>query len=126
VAVRLEWLMNNRVAYTVFSGLPDMGLIHAAERDLIQGMDASSLPVHAVLDIRELIRFPPLIECIRSPYVKHERRGWIIIIGLSEKPLFRVLANSLINGLRLSARSVDSLDEALAVLRSVDPSLGES
>jgi hypothetical protein len=123
VAIQLEWKNGRRIAYLVYSGVLDMDIVHAVEAEMTRVMDASSLPVHAILDLRQLDQFPPLIECIRSPYVRHKQRGWTIIIGLTEKPLFRVLVNSLINGLRLPAHQVESLEEALTVLKKEDSSL---
>ena len=100
-----------------------MDLFRSIQTDLIRLMDESTTPVHLIFDVCELEQFPPLIEFIRSPYITHPQKGQIIVIGLSEKPLFRILVNSLVTGLRLRVQRVDSLIEAQAVLRQHDRSL---
>jgi hypothetical protein len=107
----------------VSSGVPNMDLFRAIQRDLITLMDHSVDPVHLIFDVRQLDQFPPLIDFIRSPYITHPQRGQIVVIGLAEKPLFRILVNSLVRGLRLAASTVDTLDEARTVLLNADPSL---
>lgn len=123
MAVGLEWKVEKRVAYIVFSEVPNMEIFRSVQRDLIALMNEAALPVHLIFDVSQLEQFPPLIEFIRSPYVTHPRRGQVVVIGLTEKPLFRILVNSLIRGLRLTAYTVDTLDEARAILLKNDPSL---
>jgi hypothetical protein len=123
VSIHIEWIVEKRVAYLTSSGVPDMSVFRATQDDLIMLMNEVSAPVHLIFDIRQLEQFPPLIEFIRSPYITHPQRGQIVVIGLKEKPLFRILVNSLVRGLRLNVLSVDSLDEARAALLKADPSL---
>jgi hypothetical protein len=123
VSITIEWIAEKRVAYMVSSGIPNMDLFRAIQRDLITLMDQSSAPVHLIFDVRQLEQFPPLIDFIRSPYITHPQKGHIVVIGLAEKPLFRILVNSLVRGLRLAAHTVDTLDDARTVLLNADPSL---
>jgi hypothetical protein len=123
VSIKIEWKIEKRVAYIVFSGIANMDQFRSVQQDLIVLMNQVSRPVHLIFDVRQLEQFPPLIEFIRSPYLTHHLKGQIVVIGLSEKPLFRILVNSLMRGLRLVIHSVDSLEEAQTLLLQADPSL---
>lgn len=123
MAVQLVWQVEKRVVSIVVSGVLDLDAIHAQAEAVVRVMNDVPDALHVILDLKDLEQFPPLIECIRFPYFSHPRRGTIMIIGLTQKPQFRILVNSLITGLRLSAQAVETVDEAMAALRLIDPTL---
>ncbi len=121
--IEIEWKMHNRIAYIMVSGTSDSVSIQNVDTELERVMNLATQAVHLIVDIHLMDQFPSLNNIIRSPYLRHMRRGWIVVIGLSEKPLFRILVNSFVNGLRSSARYADSLAEALALLQTLDSTL---
>ena len=123
--INIEWKSQKRIAYVVSSGIPDTIEMQNAADTLLQVMRGTTAAVHLIWDVRSLDQFPSLIDCIRSPYVKHPRHGIVIVVGLSDKPLFRILVNSLSRVIHLSIKTAESLEDGLALLHNLDSSLLE-
>lgn len=76
--------------------------------------------LHIIIDGRQATRLPHLKVMTDIPV--DAKRGWLIIIGM-DQPLLRFMASLVVQMTRTELKFVDSLPEALDVLRRVDQSL---
>ncbi len=119
----ISWLIDNRVVL-----IRDYGVYTAEE--LVAGLDTlkkylndGTPPIYIVQDSTELIKYPTTIQSLRALMQPHPHVEHIIFINHPQKPGTRFIANLLTSMSGKAFSNVSSLEEALELLRKIDPAL---
>jgi hypothetical protein len=122
----MTWLVDKRVLHIVLEGELTAELIHNM---VLQSREMTRMgirPVHAVADATHAESIPKHINTIVREYqeVKPEDNGFTVLIATS--PLTRFFTQLLFRALRLEVRFAATVDDALAILGRIDPTLPHS
>ena len=79
-------------------------------------------PVHIITDARNMEQFPTTVSSVRSALKQLAPFGIDIIIGF-DNPIVRFIASVISKLSKFEVRMVKDMDEALATLSQLDPSL---
>lgn len=122
---RVEWLLENRVVLSVYTGLMSLedarGQVREANALLRQGIPLT----HSVIDMTEVTRLPPLqatSEFMSTDLTDvRDKLGWTLIITNNK---FLKFASSLfVPMFKVRQRFFGSMDEALKFLQEDDSTL---
>jgi hypothetical protein len=120
---QMNWIVDKRVMHIVIEGELDVTLIQQMVAQSRTMSQEGISPIHAITDATRAESIPKYISTIIKEFqdVKAEDDGYTVIIATS--PVTRFFAQMLLKTLRLEVRFVADIDEALYVLRHVDPTL---
>ena len=121
MAVELSWYEEGRVVYQRFCGVLAVDDVQAVAHALKQQAEKGMLPVHTIVDVRQVTEFPASISEINSLKNDADMMGWMVVIGLH--PAVRSLARvmSWLRGVQY--RPVSTLEDALHFLARQDAAL---
>ena len=121
MAVELSWYEEGRVVYQRFCGVLAVDDVQAVAHALKQQAEKGMLPVHTIVDVRQVTEFPASISEINSLKNDADMMGWMVVIGLH--PAVRSLARvmSWLRGVQY--RPVSTLEDALNFLARQDSAL---
>ena len=120
-----EWLLPKRVIFCYVSGTQDMAEGRESLGKLMGHLDAGEAPTHYVADLRDNQKLPTTN--IRefqelASFVRHPNLGWIVVIGRGN-PTINYVLSVVAKLTRVRYRSVDTPQEAIAFLSTIDPTL---
>jgi hypothetical protein len=121
---KIGWHIPGRVIYGVVSGVQTLDELTEANQTVMSMLDEGMRPVHFIMDDSQLKRTPINLKQLQIAlaYVRHTRIGWIVLVG-KNNPVLSILVSTLISLMRVKSRRVESLDTAMAFLRTVDNTL---
>jgi len=123
MSYHISWVIPNRVLVIKLYGKPSLEIIGECTRAAEKAVDQGIGPVHAVVDLSELEKVPhdlrALMSEIKQP--KRDKSGATIVIA--SNPIFRFLANTLLQLTGSETRFADSLDESIVILGRIDPTI---
>lgn len=125
MSVQTKWLIADRVIETTFSGDITVEDLYANDENILPMIQAGQKPIHIICDVTRVDRFPTQIVPIKKSaesYLRHNKMGWFILIGLDNKVL-RFLGQVIANASGVQMRQTATLEEAFTILRKVDPTL---
>ena len=121
MTIRYGWLIENQVILTQMEGL-----ISPAEfRQWADKLNPfyNQIPfsrLHIIIDGTGLQKIPSIKEMLNIPV--HEKRGWILIVGLSDR-LLQFLTSMVVQLTHTELKFVTTVEEAVEVLQRVDLTL---
>jgi hypothetical protein len=120
----VSWYVENRVVLNRVWGEYTLEEMRTGNEIILPWMNASSMPVHLVVDVREIGHFPrnfrPMLQEIER-FRSVANMGWgVMLTNNSLLHFFGVLAA---NVTRSSFRAASSYEEVNAILGRVDPAL---
>lgn len=121
----MDWIVDGRVSYCKYWGEYTAEDLLEWDRTVVDMLDQLPDEVtfcHAIYDMSEIRRMAPLRDHLGLEVRKHPKVGWTIIVG-SLPPLTRFVVAAVTQVMRARTRFVKSLEEAIDLLRSVDPAL---
>lgn len=123
MSVHSEWYLPGRVILTRAVGTVSDAEVLADDPVILAMLDQGASPlVHMIIDDSQLDNLPNFATFSQLQWGKHERLGWIIVVGVQNKVLIfiNLLAANLF---RTRQRFLPTLDEALGFLNEVDSTL---
>jgi hypothetical protein len=122
----MSWTQEGRIAHAKIVDSISIQELEAYGQTLIDNyLERGQAPVHIISDARQMIHFPTNILKVKQltqSWLKHPNMGWAIVVGKSN-PMLNFLAAVVTQVISVKYRMVATPEEALAILRSFDPSL---
>jgi hypothetical protein len=126
MAIDAGWYQDKRIVFGHFVGdLSTEDLINWGK--LAESyIEAGIAPVHLVVDIRQMGKFPQQVTLLMSAltYLRNPKLGWNVIVGTSM--IVGVLAQIVASITSTKYRNAPSLEDALDYLQRVDSTLAGS
>lgn len=122
-----RWLVEGKVVLTEFSGNIDIEDLLENDKDLYRMVTEGEAPVHIICLASEVDKFPKQIAKINQsaePYLRNEAMGWFVLVGLDNR-LIRFIGSTVAQVTKLKMKQTDSLEEAVGVLKKIDPRLAD-
>ena len=123
-SVHIGWLIENRVLQVQVSGSYDLTVAAPTVSQIKSMLDSTTEPIHVVCDMTHVTSIP---RNIREPIQNlgviryHTNLGWLIFVTTNHPLAFAAQIGSRLLGVQY--RAVNSLEDALATLQSIDPTL---
>ncbi len=123
--IQSNWYVPKAVVFSRFSGAPTEDEIIQNGYNIIDLIETCDTPlIHIIVDTTAVTASPPLPATIRaaksSP--KHERAGWLVTIG-EQNPIIKFASSVSRQLLQVRTQNFDTLEEAIAFLKSVDETI---
>lgn len=124
MSIETRWYVEHRLSYTRLWGEVSEQDLKTMDAWLIACMDDSpALLVHHIIDTSDVTKPTSARQALQLKAPRHPRMGWSITIGANRNPIVRFLTALVISAARIRYRDVSTLDEALALLHTLDPTL---
>jgi len=125
--IEVSWYQEPRIIYAALKGIitvEDLRTSGVAIQNLIK---TGTAPVHEVVEVVELGRFPTDFMQIRSAtgYLREPKLGQVMFVDPAKNMLLEFFINAVDKLSRVHVRKVESMAAALAYLRSIDPTLSD-
>lgn len=121
-----SWLVDKRVCLIEISGeLDDQRVIEFNTHIRDEYLEKGEAPVHIIMDAQNLVNYPRNVTTLRKASAistQHPNTGWVCLVGF-DNSMLRFLGSAIAQLLGLKFKQMNTLEEAVAVLRSVDSSL---
>lgn len=117
------WWVEDRVRYTRFIGESKTEDVMAIDARLVNFLNASTHPIHFVVDVRDLIQAPPLSQALKIQHMRHEKTGWVIMVGSKHNSALRFMASVAFKVFGAKYKDCNTPEEAVEFLKQVDPDL---
>lgn len=119
----MDWIIDKRVLHVVLAGELDSDTIRDMVEQSRKMTHEGIHPIHAIADATRAESVPKYINQIVKQFkgVQAEDTGFTVIIANSL--LTRFFAQLLLKVMRLEMRFAADVDEALVILRQIDPTL---
>lgn len=119
----MDWVIDKRVMRIVIAGELDSETIHTMVEDSRRMTDEGISPIHAIADATRAESIPKYINQIIKEFkdVQPQDSGFTIIIA--NNSMTRFFAQMLLRVLRLEVRFAADMEEAMNILRRIDPKL---
>lgn len=120
----VEWLVENRVLYVRVTGSYDLNVANQTVPQVKAMFDAVTEPIHVVCDMTDVTAIP---KNIREPIHRlqvlrdHKNLDWMIFVTHNHALGFAGQIGARLIGLKY--RAVNSMDEALNTLLTIEPTL---
>jgi len=121
--IEYRWLVEGHIV--IFSGNSEiMPEDIAKENDVLAEFltNGSGSLVHVIGDDRNLTEFPPLEALNEAEWIKHDKLGYFIIVGMSDV-ISKMKSSIVATKQKIRFRLVDTMEEALDILEYADVSL---
>jgi hypothetical protein len=127
MAYKLFWHSKPNVLYLEMSGEFDKDAMYKSSHEIRDDfLENSAVLVHILVDTQAVKSYTKDLRVIREAtqiYSNHPKLGWMILIGI-ENPITKFLANATLQIIKKQFKMAKSLEEAMAVLKEVDPLVG--
>lgn len=124
--IKESWLIENRIVYFELFGDVSVEEIAEVSAKFIEMMESSdSMFVHALHDATHLDKLPKSIGALSGATREawqHPKTGWTVAFNV-KNPILAYIGNMMSRIFQTRYRIVSSKQEALALLKSVDPTL---
>ncbi|MGQ9907871.1 MAG: hypothetical protein ACUVS2_03445 [Candidatus Flexifilum sp.] len=121
----MDWIVEGRLCYWKLWGEFSSSDMVAWDADVVEMLDRLPDDVafcNGIYDLSDLGRMASLREFLALKSRGHPKVGWTLVIGAID-PIQRFILSAATQVARMRTRFVASLDEAVELLRSVDPTL---
>ena len=119
------WWIEGRVRYTRFIGVSRIEDVMSIDERLVDFLDASSHPIHFVVDVRDMTQPPPLTQSLKIGHMRHANTGWVIMVGSQQNAVLRFMASIAFKVFGTKYKECSTLEEAVEFLKQADPDLSE-
>jgi hypothetical protein len=121
----VSWYQPKRVIYLQVSGAFTIRELERAAVFIGEGVRSSVVPVHLIVDVREVKTIPTNVLEIKTinDYLGHDKMGWLIIVGAHS--LVNMIAVVISQLMKTQYRNFKQLDAALQFLMEEDEGVGE-
>lgn len=113
--------------YATFSGNLTLDELEAYGRDLSnQYLNLATRSIHIISDAHDLVKFPTnALSALRATesWLRHPNMGWAILINKNANPMLDFLLAVVTKVVKLKYRKATTPEEALSLLRTLDPTL---
>jgi len=111
-----------RVIHQTFVGNITLDELASSSQEIIGLIRQGTAPVHLLLDVRRLAKFPLSANQLNKAlaHVREPGLGWALLVGSSS--IMGTFAGIIAQIARINLRSFATLDEALAFVAEQDPS----
>ena len=119
----VSWHVENRILLLKLKGeLTSEESLEISDIN-VQHFDAGVAPVHLIIDISELQKFPTNIRqtSALARYLRHKKLGWVVVVGTNTLINFMSSLLSQLTGFDYTKR--DSIDDAVKFLQRQDETL---
>lgn len=128
MASQYIWQLKGRLIYVRLSGIVDEVDLRKGNAIVSQYLaESNDYPVHILFDCTEVERITFSVVQVRNElhYLQHPSLGWVVIFGMAGvvERVGEFLTTVIARLTGLQVYSVNTLDEGLAFLRQMDPSL---
>ena len=128
MTVTIQWFLENRVIYMETPGKLLLEEVGETSNTIINMIDNSDAPlVHVVINEIDLESFPKSLKAFNDAvsFLRHPRIGWLIIYPSTNQ--FAKFMSGMVAGIaKVRFRRLETLDESLAFLTSMDSTLPSS
>jgi hypothetical protein len=123
VPYQVSWLLSDRIIYTSESAPLSEDDIMSFNQEILSYLEKAAVPcVHLVMNTEHVATMPPLtVMTRRFSFPRHPKLDWVVAISKQVNPAARVIAVAASQMRRRRYCEVESIEEALATLRRVDP-----
>jgi hypothetical protein len=122
VPVETSWYVEKRIFYQRFYGVVTLDDFPASMAQTEAHIAAGTPPVHAIADLRDIEKYPPLFRLSRiARRTQFDGMGWTII--LVTNPILRFIGSMLTQFMVSNYRTVATLEDAVEFLRTYDSTL---
>ncbi|MBN8634701.1 MAG: hypothetical protein J0M07_05210 [Anaerolineae bacterium] len=120
----LDWLIPNKVAYARVWGRHTLDDMEQSNADFRVLLDQAGQNVHLIMDMRAAENLPIQIKRGQESLevAKHENLGWVVSIGSSNE-IVKYVGIMIVKIFRLRFQRLNSMQEVIDFLHSLDPSL---
>lgn len=126
MAYRLSWLIPERVILVQLSGVIDEASVLECDGHLVRMLeeaDSGTAQVHQIMMFgRDIERTPNTGVYTRLSAPQHPRNGWLIAVGTT-KPVMKLIGSLAAQLIRMRARRMDTMFEALDFLYKMDSTM---
>lgn len=121
------WLEYDRIVFVELIGYFDTDLLNEAHEHVRRTyIEAGVSPVHVVMDVKGLTRYPkPLTVVEEISDTLSSAAGWVMLIGF-DNPLTTSIARMAPQIFGMGLKRTDTLREAFNTLRELDTTLSEA
>jgi hypothetical protein len=119
------WYVGNRIAFQRIYGNVTIEDLQQNLQSTLVLIDTGTPPVHVISDLREIVKFPMNVNQLKEVFQLPERpnMGWTVII--TNNALLRFFTSIIVQIARTNYKIVTSYEDAVDLLRRIDPTLGE-
>src|SRR5262249_22059413 len=119
------WYFDDRVAFQRIYGNVTIEDLQQNLQSTLLLIDAGTPPVHVISDLREIAKFPMDVNKLKDIFQLPQRpnMGWTLII--TNNALLRFFTSIVVQIAHTNYKIVTSYEEALDLLRRVDPTLAD-
>ena len=123
----LDWLIPNKVAYARVYGRHTIEDMERSNADFKILLDAAGGPAHLIMDMRAAENLPIQIKRGQESLkvAKHPNLGWVVSVG-STNEIVKYVGIMLVKIFRLRFQRLNSMQEVIDFLHSLDPNLNWS
>jgi hypothetical protein len=119
----VSWRIDGRILQVTFSGnLRDNDFL-LFDQEVTQLLSECETQTHLLIDGRGLQSMPHLSLIQRLRFPRHSRLGWVISVGMSQKPGIWTSVLMLAQVFKLRHHDAKTLDDALIYLQRIDSTL---
>jgi len=128
MAITVDWLNEGNIISLTFTDEITIDELAIATNQAVALIDSVATPlVHSIIDGTQVTKYPHNILQLREASklsFNHPRYGWLMIYGAPDG-LSSFFVNMVTSFFRVRVRMVDTLDEAIDFLKSVDINVAE-
>lgn len=121
---KVAWYLENRIILAHVADdntIEDLAVINKA---IVQYLEQGTAPIHLLIDVTEMGSIPSNIAKIKQTftYLDHPSIGWSLFIG-HMNAIEKFIVSITTQMSKLDAKTVDTIEDAIAVLNRVDATL---
>jgi hypothetical protein len=122
-SIESHWFVEKRVRLLTAIGHLDMPTVKVYDEESRLFYDALTLPVHVIIDVRQLKSVPPLSELLKMATLWHKRVGMVVTVQAMRQPLMRLIFTTIVSIGHLKYRDVNTIAQAMETVAGRDASL---
>lgn len=120
-SAHIGWLIENRVLQVQISGSYDLSVAAQTISQIKSVLDSATDPIHVVCDMTHVTSIPRNTIQKLGVIRYHENLDWLIFVTTNHPLAFAGQIGSRLLGVKY--RAVNSIEDALATLQAIDPTL---
>lgn len=128
MAYTIDWYVDRRVLEIAISGQISIDEFEQLHQDSFALVEQSSYKVHAIADLSQFDAIPANLKMLTSAsnHEKNHNQGMTILVMPKVQSVIRFLITIIMQTLRLEYRICETVEEAIEVLKRVDPDLRQT
>lgn len=126
MAYKIAWFIKHRVLLIQLVGIVTLEELDAMSKESTQYVQQGRSPVHAIADCTQLTRMPTSLRLLLQTLNRGKERDTGVTVNVGASRVTRFMSHVIHTALGLETFSVDTVEEAEALLLSYDPTLLEA